>query len=122
MGLVPGCSLKTPVVYGQQDGRVISVPAAEVDAHLEKRRGIWVQSPGREKPIILVKLDSGELRALNGRCTHQGCPVLPTKRILACQCHGGRFNFDGEIRGGPVPRPLTVYTVERAGDTIRIIL
>lgn len=41
-------------------------------------------------------------------CTHLGCPVLwqPEAKLFLCPCHGGVYNSDGTVAGGPPPRPL----------------
>ncbi|MGH2448070.1 MAG: ubiquinol-cytochrome c reductase iron-sulfur subunit [Chloroflexota bacterium] len=44
-------------------------------------------------------------------CTHLGCPVhwIAMPRIFLCPCHGGVYNADGTVAGGPPPRPLFRY-------------
>jgi menaquinol-cytochrome c reductase iron-sulfur subunit len=41
-------------------------------------------------------------------CTHLGCPVswLPDAQLFLCPCHGGVFDANGDVVGGPPPRPL----------------
>ncbi len=50
----------------------------------------------------------GAVYALDGRCTHAGCRVqwVPRERELHCPCHGGRFDVEGRVLGGPPPAPL----------------
>jgi menaquinol-cytochrome c reductase iron-sulfur subunit len=46
--------------------------------------------------------------ALSSRCMHLGCPVryvAPAARFI-CPCHGGVYNFRGQVAGGPPVRPL----------------
>jgi cytochrome b6-f complex iron-sulfur subunit len=47
-------------------------------------------------------------RALSSVCTHLGCitKFQPEEKVIACPCHGSRFNLDGEVLAGPAPRPL----------------
>lgn len=44
-------------------------------------------------------------------CTHLGCPVhyLPYPKIFLCPCHGSVFTYEGNVAGGPAPRPLFRY-------------
>jgi menaquinol-cytochrome c reductase iron-sulfur subunit len=44
-------------------------------------------------------------------CTHLGCPVnwLPNAQLFLCPCHGGVYNADGSVAGGPPPRSLFRY-------------
>jgi menaquinol-cytochrome c reductase iron-sulfur subunit len=46
--------------------------------------------------------------AISNRCAHLGCPVryIDAARSFICPCHGGTYNFDGEVTGGPPVRPL----------------
>lgn len=56
--------------------------------------------------------------ALSTRCMHLGCPVryVPAAERFICPCHGGVYNFRGEVDGGPPVRPLDrFYTRVRDG-------
>jgi menaquinol-cytochrome c reductase iron-sulfur subunit len=56
--------------------------------------------------------------ALSSRCAHLGCPVryVEAAERFICPCHGGIYNFRGEVAGGPPVRPLDrFYTLERNG-------
>jgi menaquinol-cytochrome c reductase iron-sulfur subunit len=46
--------------------------------------------------------------ALSSRCMHLGCPVryVAAAERFICPCHGGVYNFLGEVAGGPPVRPL----------------
>jgi Rieske Fe-S protein len=46
--------------------------------------------------------------ALSNRCMHLGCPVryVQAAERFICPCHGGVYNFRGEVAGGPPVRPL----------------
>jgi Rieske Fe-S protein len=46
--------------------------------------------------------------ALSARCTHRGCPVryVEASEFFVCPCHGGVFDAEGEVEGGPPRRPL----------------
>jgi Rieske Fe-S protein len=62
-----------------------------------------------QQVVFLIKSASGEVRALSSTCTHLGCRVSydALKQVLKCPCHGGTFNAEGKVIGGPPPRPLT---------------
>ncbi len=56
--------------------------------------------------------------ALSTRCMHLGCPIryVQAAERFICPCHGGVYNFRGEVDGGPPVRPLDrFYTRIRAG-------
>lgn len=68
---------------------------------------------GRE-PIFVVRTAVGELIGVAAVCTHLHC-VLDFDRSqnrLACPCHEGAFDLNGNVLGGPPPRPLRRYRVE----------
>lgn len=53
--------------------------------------------------------------ALSSRCMHLGCPVryVEAAERFVCPCHGGVYNFRGQVAGGPPVRPLDrFYTYE----------
>jgi cytochrome b6-f complex iron-sulfur subunit len=57
--------------------------------------------------VFLIRLQDG-FRALSSVCTHLGCITRynPDENIIACPCHGSRFNLEGDVIAGPAPRPL----------------
>ena len=46
--------------------------------------------------------------AISTRCMHLGCPVrfVPASERFICPCHGGVYDFAGQVTGGPPVRPL----------------
>ena len=46
--------------------------------------------------------------AISTRCVHLGCPVrfTPAAGTFICPCHGGVYDFEGKVIGGPPVRPL----------------
>ena len=78
---------------------------------------------GRE-PIWVVRTEETELVALSAVCTHLHCILTwdPDKRILACPCHDGSFDLNGNVLGGPPPRPLHRHRVETQLDQIYVHL
>jgi cytochrome b6-f complex iron-sulfur subunit len=74
------------------------------------------------KPLILVRLNSGELRAFSATCTHLDCTVQYRKDmgVIWCACHNGRYDLTGRNIAGPPPRPLEEYKVIIQGDEISI--
>lgn len=61
----------------------------------------------RRAEAIVVHDDEG-VRAYSSVCTHQRCTVRPSnaRQELACPCHGGAFDFHGQVKLPPPPRPL----------------
>jgi hypothetical protein len=57
--------------------------------------------------------------AVSTRCMHLGCPVryVDAAQRFICPCHGGVYNFQGAVDGGPPVRPLDrFYTRVRNGQ------
>ena len=60
-----------------------------------------------------------EFIALSTRCMHLGCPVryIQAAQRFVCPCHGGVYDFRGDVSGGPPVRPLDhFYTRVRNGQ------
>jgi quinol---cytochrome c reductase iron-sulfur subunit, bacillus type len=52
--------------------------------------------------------DPSEFIAISNRCAHLGCPVrfVRAAGTFICPCHGGVYDFQGKVIGGPPVRPL----------------
>src|SRR5918997_1270245 len=60
-----------------------------------------------------------EYIAISTRCMHLGCPVrfVAASERFICPCHGGVYDFQGKVDGGPPVRPLDrFYTRVRNGN------
>jgi Rieske Fe-S protein len=74
------------------------------------------------KPVILIRSETGEFRALSATCTHLDCIVQyrgDLKQIW-CACHNGLYDLKGRNISGPPPRPLDEYAVNIVEDEIHI--
>lgn len=94
-------------------------PVQLTSADVEKlRQAKFVIVPVAGKRVIVLRDGSGELRAFDARCTHEGCTVqfLSRESAIWCACHNARFNLDGNVLSGPPPRPLPAYTVRESED------
>jgi Rieske Fe-S protein len=73
------------------------------------------------KPGILIRSDQDEWRAFSAVCTHLNCTVQfqeDTHQIW-CACHNGLFDLNGNVVGGPPPKPLEEFEVNlRGGDVV----
>jgi cytochrome b6-f complex iron-sulfur subunit len=94
---------------------------AAVAAFSDDEIGLWdakqVIVGGR--PVLVVNTGEG-YRAFSAVCTHLGCVVKWKKgrRQFFCPCHGARFDVNGEVMGGPAPRPLAKLEVTEIPGTI----
>ncbi|MBT5877119.1 MAG: ubiquinol-cytochrome c reductase iron-sulfur subunit [Candidatus Latescibacteria bacterium] len=73
----------------------------------------------RGRPALVVNGENG-IVAFNGVCSHLGCAVKWVMRDqeFACPCHGGRFDLQGRVIGGPPPEPLVPIAVSIHGDKV----
>ncbi|MDP8244370.1 MAG: Rieske 2Fe-2S domain-containing protein [Candidatus Hinthialibacter antarcticus] len=56
------------------------------------------------------------IAAMSLICTHLGCIVQPSTQGFVCPCHGSKFDRDGNVKGGPAPRPLMWNQVSQAAS------
>jgi Rieske Fe-S protein len=56
--------------------------------------------------------------AISSRCAHLGCPVrfVNAAGSFICPCHGGVYDFEGKVIGGPPVRPLDRFQTRVAAD------
>jgi menaquinol-cytochrome c reductase iron-sulfur subunit len=66
--------------------------------------------------------DPNEFIAISTRCAHLGCPVrfVPAAGNFICPCHGGVYDFEGQVLGGPPVRPLDRFQTRVTGDTLEV--
>ena len=60
---------------------------------------------------VCVVREGAKIAAISTTCTHLGCIVGVSDTGFACPCHGSRFDQDGNVTGGPAPKPLAWYKV-----------
>ncbi|MBI5504024.1 MAG: Rieske (2Fe-2S) protein [Deltaproteobacteria bacterium] len=83
---------------------------------LDKERFVIV--PVQGKRILVFQDPAQNVRALDARCTHEGCTVqfVPGESVIWCACHNGRFDLDGRVLSGPPPRPLSQYLARQDAE------
>jgi cytochrome b6-f complex iron-sulfur subunit len=106
--------MSPPLVIESTENSVVAAKLAEVPVNSGK-----IFKFG-SKPGILVRTESGELKAFSAVCTHLECIVQykPETKNIWCACHNGQYNLNGKNIGGPPPRPLEEYKVNTRGDEI----
>jgi menaquinol-cytochrome c reductase iron-sulfur subunit len=74
--------------------------------------------PGERSPSDTDGKQPQPYVAISTRCAHLGCPVryIQASKKFVCPCHGGVYDFEGKVEGGPPVRPLDrFYTRVRSG-------
>ena len=66
--------------------------------------------------------DPSEYIAISTRCAHLGCPVRFVKAAgnFICPCHGGVYDFEGKVIGGPPVRPLDRFQTRITGGVLEV--
>ncbi len=67
-----------------------------------------------ENEKVVVVRDPKGFAAISVTCTHLGCTVRASDAGFECPCHGSQFDTDGNVTGGPAPKPLPWYQVALA--------
>jgi len=67
---------------------------------------------------VYIVSTAGGFFAMSAVCTHLGCITQwkPELDLIACPCHGSRFNKDGMVVNGPAPRPLPHFAMKLMPD------
>jgi menaquinol-cytochrome c reductase iron-sulfur subunit len=60
--------------------------------------------------------------AISTRCAHAGCPVrfVQAAGEFICPCHGGVYDFQGKVIGGPPVRPLDRFQTRMVGGQVQV--
>lgn len=119
---VIGCAAKLPPVQDvKTEGDEVRLAVADYP-ELQKAGGVVpVRANGGGKPILVMRGEGDEVRAILLKCTHLGCTVgwNAAERTLDCPCHGSKFEEDGDVIKGPAKAALTKYPARFDGTTIR---
>ena len=93
--------------YQYLSPNVLYEPSPIVDAGKPDRYAPDSVTLDPQTAIYVVRAADGFF-ALSAICTHLGCLTAykPDLGIIACPCHGSKFNKDGVKIEGPAPRPL----------------
>jgi Rieske Fe-S protein len=112
--LYPVLRYLKPLSRPGPSGPVRLTPAEVAKVEVDKFAIIPV---GRVR-LLVFEDPQGELRALDAKCTHEGCTVryLARDALIWCACHNGRFDLEGRVLAGPPPRPLARHTVLRDSE------
>jgi Rieske Fe-S protein len=69
-----------------------------------------------------LKEDPKTYVAVSTRCAHLGCPVrfVEAAGNFICPCHGGVYDFQGKVIGGPPVRPLDRFQTRVSSGQVEI--
>lgn len=94
-------------------------PVTELD-----QQGYLANESLQGEQVIAIRdpANADTVLALSSKCTHAGCTVAWEDGVLACPCHGSKFNPDGTVANGPANAPLPAYAARIEGDTVLVSL
>ena len=71
-----------------------------------------------------VTHDGQNVKVFYNVCTHFGSAgrVGMKSGVFICPCHDGLFSVDGEVLGGPPPRPLDQFQTKIENGQLQILL
>ena len=86
-------------------------PVGKVSTRWMKDKGVWI-----------VRTERG-IYAFLAICRHLGCIPnwVEDEHLFKCPCHGSNYNLEGDVVGGPAPRPLFRLSISYALDGQLII-
>lgn len=81
----------------------------------------WVQADA-PVGVYVVRTGEADVAVFDPHCTHLGCPLAwsPGSSSFVSPCHGGSFDIDGEVIGGPPPRAMIRYETRIQDDELFI--
>jgi cytochrome b6-f complex iron-sulfur subunit len=67
----------------------------------------------KKNKVFIVRAKEGYFYSLSAVCTHLGCIAnwKSDEGIVACPCHGSKFDRDGNVIAGPAPRSLPRFSL-----------
>ena len=67
----------------------------------------------KDQKVFIVRAKEGYFYSLSAVCTHLGCITnwKEEEGIVACPCHGSKFDRDGTKIAGPAPRSLPRFAM-----------
>lgn len=68
--------------------------------------------------VFVLRKSASEIVVFSNLCTHLYCRVnwVEEKHAFVCPCHDAAFDINGNVLGGPPPRPLDRYE----GDKVKV--
>ena len=76
----------------------------------------------KPNPPTLPEGVTEDFIAVSTRCMHLGCPVRygEASARFICPCHGGVYDFNGAVSGGPPVRPLDRFYVRVQDGQVQV--
>ena len=89
--------------------------------HVRTIRDGWKETKSH-KAVWAVKQPQGEVKVLSPICTHLGYGYRwdDAEHKFFCPCHGSSYDLNGQVLGGPAPRPFDVLPSKVEGGRLLV--
>jgi Rieske Fe-S protein len=83
---------------------------------------IYVRQFNRDIDKVVEGQDPQPYVVISTRCAHLGCPVryIQASQKFVCPCHGGVYDNQGKVEGGPPVRPLDRFYTRVTDDRVEV--
>ncbi|MDB4994666.1 MAG: hypothetical protein JWM74_2098 [Myxococcaceae bacterium] len=99
------------IVFAGDKVIALATRAMVTDRELGNAPRVFMRQLGKRHLGLSWEPAQARLRAFDSACTHMGCAVrVPSNAATLgfdCPCHGGQFDANGDVVGGPPKKPLT---------------
>ncbi|MEP1152571.1 MAG: Rieske (2Fe-2S) protein [Balneola sp.] len=103
-------------------GQTTSIDLTHSDVSSLQNSGGWLLITKSSANILVVNIDGSTYRAFSSVCTHTGCTDSWTfsSSEFICNCHGSRFDTQGQVVRGPATSDLPEYGTSVNNDVLTI--
>lgn len=97
-------------------------PGAPVEISFQQSRVDGWRVVTEKKTAWVVKEPDNSIVAFGPQCTHLGCAYHWDEGVkqFACPCHASFFSIEGQVLGGPAPRPLDRYATKIQDNRLQL--
>jgi nitrite reductase/ring-hydroxylating ferredoxin subunit len=99
--------------------RVMNIDAEIGDAG---KTTVYVRKFNRDIDKVIEGQDPQPYVVISTRCAHLGCPVryIQASQKFVCPCHGGVYDSQGKVEGGPPVRPLDRFYTRTVNGRVEV--
>lgn len=92
---------------------VLREPPSKFKAGVAEDFPVGSMTLHKEQKVFIVRAKEGYFYAVSAVCTHLGCIAnwKSEEGIIACPCHGSKFDREGRLIEGPAPRSLPRFSM-----------
>ena len=105
-------------------GKLDELPVGEPKdlQYTEAVKDGWLQTKST-KGIWAIKHKDNQVTVFSPICPHLGCGYRwdSQDRLFKCPCHGSIYDIDGNVKGGPAPRPLDTLPTKVENGQLLVI-